>query len=274
MLLLSKRPLSPYQKTRQLSSLPPTLRAKAKLSCLCIVNYSTLLGFNPADDSGLNNLGVECDALGLPIQSVAYYKRASEYGNTLAMSNLAYRYISQGFELEAQELLDKARKEDEPHRNVGQTMSTLADKKVEENQAWDKITTEGMKQKEFFWAYADAYFLPSDQEQPFVGQWASPTGKVFVISQENDIFTARWETEHEGEKFEGTVHNLAVEIKYQRKKGSGLGLVASGWSAAKEGFAYLSQDGSRIHIHTCEKRTTFFLELKRLEVDVAETGGD
>ena len=153
-------------------------------------------------------------------------------------------------------------------------MSTLADKKMEENQAWDKITTEGMKQKEFFWAYADAYFLPSDREQPFVGQWASPTGKVFVISQENDMLTALWETENEGEKFEGTVHNLAVEIKYQKKKGSGLSLSAPGWSAAKEGFAYLSQDGSRIHIHTCEKRTTFFLKLKRFEVDVAETGGD
>ena len=249
-------------------------QSQAKLSCLCVVNYSTLLGFNPAHDSGLNNLGVECGALDLPIKSTSYYKRASECGNTLAMSNLADRYMYQGFELEAQELLDKARKEDKPHRNVGRAMSALADKKVEENQAWDNIITEGMKQKEFFWAYADAYFLPSDQEQPFVGQWASPTGKVFVISQENDILTARWETEHEGEKYEGTVHNLAVEIEYQRKEGSGLSLRASGWSATKEGFAYLSRDGSRIHIHTCEKRTTFFLELKRLEIDVAETGGD
>ena len=249
-------------------------QSEANLSCLCVVNYSTLLGFNPAHNSGLNNLGVECDALGLPIKSISYYKRASEYGETLAMSNLAYHYMRQGFELEAQELLDKARKEDAPHRNVGQAMSALADKKAEENKAWDKIITEGMKQKEFFWAYADAYFLPSDQEQPFVGRWSSPTGKVFIISQENDVLTAQWETEHEGEKFEGTVHNLAVEIKYQRKKGLGLSLSTSGWSAAKEGFAYLSQDGSRIHIHTSEKQTTFFLELNRLEVDTAEPGGN
>lgn len=249
-------------------------QSQAKLSCLCVVNYNTLLGFNPTHDSGLNNLGVECGALDLPIQSISYYKRASECGNTLAMSNLADRYMDQGFELEAQELLDRARKEDKPHRNVGRSMATLADKKGEENQAWDNIITEGVKQKEFFWAYADAYFLPSDREQPFVGQWASPTGKVFIISQENDILAALWETEHEGEKFEGTVHNLAVEIKYKRKEGSGSSLLASGWSLAQEGFAYLSRDGSRIHIHTCEKRTTFFLELKRLEVDAVETGSD
>ena len=238
-------------------------QSKAKLRCLCVLNYRTLLGFQPTDYSGLNNLGVECDTLDLPIKSVSYYKRAVERGNTLAMSNLAYRYMKQGFETEAQQLLDRARKEDKPHQNVGQAMSTLADKKEEEAQAWDTITTEGVKQKQFFWAYADAYFLPSDRMRPFVGQWTSPTGKVFTVSQEGDRLSGEWETEQEGEKFEGTVHHLAATIKYQRK-GTGVAFLARvRWGSAQEGFAYLSQDGSRMHLHTSEKRTTFFLELKK-----------
>ena len=242
-------------------------QSEAKLACLCVVNYRTLLRFKQTHYSGLNNLGVECETLDMPIKSVSYYKKAAEGDNTLAMSNLSYRYMNQGFEAEAQNLLDKARKKDEPHQNVGQAMSTLADKKENEDQIWDKVTTEGGKQKEFFWAYADAYFLPSVGEQSFVGQWESPTGKVFTISQDGDSLSAKWETEKDGEKFEGTIHNLAARIKYQRKGGGNGILMQTGWSSAQEGFVYLSQDGSHIHLHTCKKQTILFLELKRKEAE-------
>jgi len=238
-------------------------QSAAKMSCLCATNYRTLLGFQPKHYSALNNLGVECDTLELPIKSVAFYKRAVEQGNSLAMSNLAYRYMNQGFETEAQSLLDTARKSDEPHENVGTAMANLAQKKQNENEALEQITISGVKQQEFFWAYADAYFVPSRTTAPFAGEWIAQSGRVFVVVQEGCILSGKWETDKAGEKFEGTTSNLGAQIKYQTK-GGGLSLFPGAfWGASEDGFAFVSEDGTTIRIHTFDKRKAFFLTLKK-----------
>lgn len=93
-------------------------QSNVELSPLSAVNYNTLLRFDRRHSSALNNLGVECDKLGLPMKCVSYYKNAVvEAKETLAMANLAYRYFYQGFEKEAQDLLDLAMSEKSPRRN-------------------------------------------------------------------------------------------------------------------------------------------------------------
>jgi tetratricopeptide (TPR) repeat protein len=237
----------------------------AKMSRLCVVNYRTLLEFQPTHCFALNNLGVKCETLELPIRSVAYYKRAVEQGETLAMSNLAHRYMNQGFDSEAQSLLDTARKADHPHKNIGMAMSNLADNREKEAEAWKKIIAEGVRQQEFFCAYGDAYFVPSDAKAPFAGEWVSQSGRVFIITQNDSTVCGKWEIEKEGEKFEGTAHNLAAQVKYQTKASS-LGGLFSGpvaWGASEDGFACISQDGSTIRLHTFDERKVFFSTLKR-----------
>lgn len=49
-------------------------QSEAKLSQLCTSNYDILIRFTPDHNTALNNLGVECDGLGMPIKSVEYYK--------------------------------------------------------------------------------------------------------------------------------------------------------------------------------------------------------
>jgi tetratricopeptide (TPR) repeat protein len=56
----------------------------------------------------LNNIGFTRQKLELPARAITAYRAASERGETLAMSNLAYKYLNAGFVVEAQAICDNA----------------------------------------------------------------------------------------------------------------------------------------------------------------------
>jgi len=238
-------------------------QSAAKLSPLSATNYHTLLKFAPDNYSALNNLCVECEALGMSIKSVNYYKQAVEHNNTVAMSNVAYRYINQGFEQEAREILDKANSMENPHRNVGEAIANLADRKENEEKKWEDVIDQGVKQQQFFWLYAEAYFEPINASPSFEGEWVSKSGNVFVVEEEGKKIVGKWESEKDGEKFEGCICNLSAEITYQEKEG-GLGLLSKPyWGSSHKGFACLSRDRKTLNIHIVEKDPLIFLVLTK-----------
>lgn len=73
----------------------------------------------------LNNLGVVYEGLKMPIKAVHYYKKSIEKKESLAMANLANKYINEGFIEEAKKLLNEALKCDEPHANVAKAFSRI-----------------------------------------------------------------------------------------------------------------------------------------------------
>ncbi len=75
-----------------------------------------------------NNLGAAFEQLKLPVKAVESYKRASEMGVTLAMSNLANKLLNVGFVEEAQANVDKALTGGgTPHKNIGHVLTALQD---------------------------------------------------------------------------------------------------------------------------------------------------
>lgn len=101
--------------------------SQTELKTLALLHYQILLSFTPDESMALNNIGVEYDRLQMPRRSVAKYKSAAESGNTLAMANLAFKYLPAGFAEEAAAILAKARELENPHPNVGRAMASLAD---------------------------------------------------------------------------------------------------------------------------------------------------
>lgn len=237
-------------------------QSEAKFSRLCATNYYTLLKFSQDHDAALNNLGVECETLGMRIRSIEYYSRAVKQGHTLAMANLAYRYMDQGFGDEARNVLDAARVMENPHKNVGAALANLEDRKENENKKWEAVTNDGIRQQEFFWEYAEGYFLPLSGRVSFVGEWVSDTGKTFVIEEKEGEIIGKWETEEKGEKFTGRICNRSAEIRYEEK---GSGILQRYWGASLRGFAYLSADGKTLHIHVYEKDPLSFFSMYRRE---------
>jgi hypothetical protein len=79
-----------------------------------------------------NNLGASLDQLKLSAKAVDAYERASEMGETLAMSNLGNKFMSAGFIKEAQANCDKAIATGNPHKNVGHLLTALKELPEEE----------------------------------------------------------------------------------------------------------------------------------------------
>lgn len=238
-------------------------QSDAELPQLCATNYHTLLKFEADHSWALNNLGVECGKFDMLIKSIRYYKKAVEHDNTLAMSNLAGHYMKQGFKDEAQEILDKAKAMEEPHRNVGESIANLIDRTEYEDKKWDDVIGQGVKQQQFFWCYAEAYFESPGELASFEGQWVSPSGNIFVLEQMGEQMVGKWETESKGEKFGGPICNLAAEITYQQKKPD---VVGTGyWGSTRKAFLYLSQDRNTLNIEIVEKDSPISLVLTRKE---------
>lgn len=237
-------------------------QSEAKLSRLCAMNYYTLLKFSQDHDVALNNLGVECETLGMRIKSIEYYNRAAEQGSTLAMENLAYRFMDQGFGDEARNLLDAARVMENPHKNIGAALANLEDRKENENKKWEGVTNDGIRQQEFFWEYAEGYFLPLSGRVSFVGEWVSDTGEIFVIEEKDGEIIIKWETEEKGKNFTGRTCNRSGEIRYEEK---GSGIFPRYWGASLKGFVYMSPDGKVLHIHVYEKEPLLFFSMCRRE---------
>jgi tetratricopeptide (TPR) repeat protein len=244
-----------------------------EISPLAAMNYDTLVRFDKKNSSALNNLGVEYDRLGLPIASVSYFKKASERKETLAMANLAFRYIGQGFEDEANDIIIQAKSEKNPHKNVGTAMASITESKEKEEKEWESIKSIGVKQQQFLWEYAEAIFEPGKLRVSFDGQWIAPNGKVFLLSQKDQTLQGIWESENDGEKFDGNVQNRAAQIKFS-KKGAGLGLlIAQNWGSPEDGLIFLTQDGKEIQVQLGSKKDFRFLRLKRNTIPERQEAG-
>jgi tetratricopeptide (TPR) repeat protein len=99
---------------------------------LSLYYYKLLLQLNPEYLNALNNAGVAASSLGFPFTSINYYKESRNNGSTLSASNLARAYIEKGFYIEAKEILDEARKQDDFHKNVNYAYVDLDSKRDHE----------------------------------------------------------------------------------------------------------------------------------------------
>ena len=86
-----------------------------------------------------NNLGVAFDEFAMRSKSVSAYRKAEEAGETLAMSNLARKFISAGFVEEAEAECNKALKLQDYHKNIGHTLAKLKDLPDEEDKKEEEV---------------------------------------------------------------------------------------------------------------------------------------
>jgi len=237
--------------------------SEAGISALCATNYNTLLSFRPDYTSGHNNLGVEFNKLHMPIKAVTSYNKAAELKETLAMSNLAYKYIAEGFYKEAKDIISKAMAESSPHKNVGLAWAHLEESREKENATWEAVQKQSTTQQQYFWRYAENRYVASATTAPFAGVWVTPSGNNISIEQTGSAISGMYETDAGGEEIRGTAFNNAAEIKYKAKSsGSGIGPLLF-WSNAEDGFAYVDLDGQSMSILIPGKSTSRVFILKK-----------
>lgn len=159
-----------------------------------------------------NNLGVAYQNLSVPGRAVHAYKRSANDGETLAMSNLAYRYMNAGFLDEATTQLRAAMNQKDPHKNVGDAYSRLIGLPEEETKSLAEIESKAAVKIALYRELGAAALKPKLESIP--SQWVGPKGPVAVIL-DGSTFNAEWEYSVQGNSLTGLLATKASKYRVE-----------------------------------------------------------
>ncbi len=172
---------------------------------------------------GLNNLGVEYEILKLPAKSIESYSKAATLENTLAMANMAQRYLNEGFADDAEREIKRANglssDSVEVHGNVGNAKNKL-DKILENEGSKEKeILLEAEKEREFRVKYSEAFYSDIDVvKEKLEGIWETPWGDLeLVFDEDKSSFRVDEKIKVKVEGFEALVEQTSESQKEQFK---------------------------------------------------------
>jgi tetratricopeptide (TPR) repeat protein len=140
--------------------------------------------------SAWNNLGVSFERLGLPIKSVAAYKKSESLGETLAMSNLAIRLRDAGFSEEAKTTIHAALKVENHHKNVETTLSSISNALETEDKKEIETNEKSKLISEFYRQYGRS--LVKTTAVDFTGKWKSPNCTLEFSVDGTSVIATGW----------------------------------------------------------------------------------
>ncbi len=123
-----------------------------------------------------NNLGVAFQSLKLPIKAVDAYVKSIDLGETLAMANLANRFLKAGFLREAEEMLATASKIEGHHKNVDHGFGTLRDDQDAEEKNEAAIFEKAKQVSAFYRRYGCS--IAGTLSGSIAGAWRTPSCNV------------------------------------------------------------------------------------------------
>ena len=146
---------------------------------LALYHYKILANEAP-DGLNLNNLGVAYAELGLPARAVTAYKRAANFDETLAMANLAYKFIQEGFLDEANDLIERALPIKDRHQNIASALAKISDVKQEEEAREQEILKGIDEERKFRLGFAEATSVKVERVPAITGRWKTPHGEIDI----------------------------------------------------------------------------------------------
>ncbi len=102
-------------------------------------HYNFLTKHFDKGSSYWNNYGVSASQLDLPNKAVNAYRKSEDLGETLAMSNIAQKFITEGFFTEAELICKKALEIKDYHKNVLSALSQIETNKTNELEKENKL---------------------------------------------------------------------------------------------------------------------------------------
>lgn len=248
-------------------------QANSELLFLAINNYDTLIRLDPENSTALNNLGVAVAKINLEIKATEMYKRSVEKGNTLAMANLAQCFLNIGLVEEADGLIKKALKNDEPHENVPKVLSKIKEKQEGEKTEWNDILTMATNLRNFMRSYTSAYFNDYSKLGTFSGVWVNDEGQEVEFNVYNQRLMADWIEKPVGlsstaykHTLSGTVHNNSAVLEYKKEpvdKTKRFSLLGSFDTVSHNCYAYITKDNNEMHITAQNPRKDYRLKFRK-----------
>jgi thioredoxin-like negative regulator of GroEL len=134
-----------------------------------------------------NNLGVSYDHFSMRAASVHAYRISEERGETLAMSNLGYKFIRQGFVEEAKAEFEKGFAIKGHHKNIEEGLSELTKLSDQENQKKREVLEKVLPKANFYRALSNA--IASTQIVALPTHFNAPECAL-IVTLDGDRFSA------------------------------------------------------------------------------------
>lgn len=144
--------------------------ADSKMPGLAAFHYSKI-PHDRRSEATWNNLGVSLSEVGLPGRSVDAYRESEKLEETLAMANLARKFMEEGFFTEAGNILDRASKIANHHKNVDTALAALKDAPDQEEKKQEEAFRKAGRVSEFYRAFGHGLAQP---DSAISGDWNSP----------------------------------------------------------------------------------------------------
>lgn len=173
---------------------------------LSTLHYERLVATHEST-GGNNNLAVEYETLDLPFQATKFFKKSRDGKGTLAMANLAMRFIDKGFSDEATglftEAIQAAAAGAELHENIGIQKKRLADLLENESESLKKVQEGCSQQWEFLTHCARSFeYAPEHDLEKLSGHWLSSLGRIKITPNRfGELFTTEFSEVIEYESF-------------------------------------------------------------------------
>jgi hypothetical protein len=165
--------------------------SQANLEGVALFHYLNI-HYSDRESGTWNNLGVQFNHFDLAGKAVEAFRKAEDLGETLAMSNLAFNFITGGFLREAEDICNKAMGIKNCDKRVNQAITRLKELPDEETKKQEEIISKALPLSEFFIKFGHALLQlePPDQE----GRWQGPDCEL-KITLKNGTFSAVGEYE-------------------------------------------------------------------------------
>jgi tetratricopeptide (TPR) repeat protein len=187
--------------------------AEAGNDDLSLANYLRI----PLDDRGAgtwNNLGVAYSAFGIQARAVEAFGRSGQLGNTIALSNLANRFMNIGFLDEARSLLNKARKDDDFDKAISEADARL--KSVPEGES--KLVEETLEKSKDKWGFFKEMGRAVSDRTPkdISGNWSAPQSELTVSTTGDELIAIGYYEQSSTNALFGTTYGLPQRpIRYK-----------------------------------------------------------
>ena len=169
-----------------------------------------------------NNLAIILEGLGLRLEANRLYRVGAEKGSTTSACNLASNLIAAALGMEAEEVLNKASKQDTVDPRVYSHVERLKKLREREKAKIEEVDLVGRKQREFYAAYAGVLFSGGG-DADLQGIWQSGIRKLTLRISGGTLSVIGLDSE-----LTGKVHGGAAAV------GPGVG---------ERARLYLTQDG-------------------------------
>lgn len=227
-----------------------------------------------------NNFGVSLERLGLPIKSVAAYKRSEELGETLAMSNLAIKLRDSGFAEEAHKTVYAALKIDGHHENIESTLTSIKNAQDAEDKKEIATYEKAKPISEFYRQYGHS--LVRAMAVNIVGKWRSPNCTLeLTVDGSTVIATGSYEILGLGllanpyqksnpdpslyiVEYRGVIQGLAISGSVQRRQKEDASRKITGLLGSSETnpsvLMWIAYSGDKIHVleHNAKNEPKFY----------------